>query len=69
MSTVSETKALQVVREKTKDECDEPLLMENKSRFVLFPIKHDALWAMYKKHVASFWTAEEVSGSIMLIYL
>jgi ribonucleoside-diphosphate reductase beta chain len=38
----------------------EPMLLENKSRFVLFPIKHDAIWQMYKKAEASFWTAEEV---------
>lgn len=38
----------------------EVLLMDNPSRFVLFPIKYDAIWAMYKKHMASFWTAQEV---------
>ena len=38
----------------------EILLEENKDRFVLFPIKYDAIWEMYKKSVASFWTAEEV---------
>jgi len=38
----------------------EPMLLENKSRFVLFPIKHTAIWDMYKKAEASFWTAEEV---------
>jgi len=38
----------------------EPILIENKSRFVLFPIKHDDIWAMYKKAEASFWTAEEI---------
>jgi hypothetical protein len=38
----------------------EPLLRENKSRFVLFPIQYDAVWKMYKKHQASFWTAEEL---------
>ncbi len=41
----------------------EPLLAENKSRFVLFPIKHDAVWNMYKQAEASFWTAEEVDLS------
>lgn len=39
---------------------DEPLLMENPNRFVLFPIQHDDIWAMYKQAVASFWTVEEV---------
>lgn len=38
----------------------EPLLVENKQRFVLFPIKHKEIWDMYKKHEASFWTAEEI---------
>lgn len=41
----------------------EPILLENKSRFVLFPIKHNAVWEMYKKAEASFWTAEEVDLS------
>ena len=39
---------------------NEPLLAENKSRFVLFPIKHDDIWNYYKKAEASFWTAEEI---------
>jgi len=38
----------------------EPLLEENPGRFVLFPIKHDDIWSMYKKAEASFWTAEEI---------
>ena len=38
----------------------EPILEENKSRFVLFPIEHNDIWQMYKKHEASFWTAEEI---------
>ena len=38
----------------------EPLLMENPNRFVLFPIEHADVWAMYKKAEASFWTAEEI---------
>jgi len=41
----------------------EPILQENKNRFVLFPIKHDEVWKMYKDHVASFWTAEEIDLS------
>ncbi len=41
----------------------EILLQENKDRFVLFPIKYDEIWEMYKKHVASFWTAEEIDLS------
>jgi ribonucleoside-diphosphate reductase beta chain len=41
----------------------EPILQENTSRFVLFPIKHKAIWEMYKKAEASFWTAEEIDLS------
>jgi ribonucleoside-diphosphate reductase beta chain len=39
---------------------NEPLLKENPNRFVLFPIKHNDIWEMYKKAEASFWTAEEI---------
>ncbi|MCK6639680.1 MAG: ribonucleoside-diphosphate reductase small subunit [Bacteroidia bacterium] len=42
---------------------NEPLLAENKDRFVLFPIKHRDIWEMYKKAEASFWTAEEIDLS------
>ena len=39
---------------------DEPLLMENPGRFVLFPIQHQDVFVMAKKAVAVFWTTEEV---------
>src|SRR3954469_14094039 len=39
---------------------DEILLRENKDRFVILPIKYPAIWEMYKKCEASFWTAEEI---------
>jgi ribonucleotide reductase beta subunit family protein with ferritin-like domain len=39
---------------------DEPLLMENPGRFVLFPIQHQDIFDMGKKAVAVFWTTEEV---------
>jgi ribonucleoside-diphosphate reductase beta chain len=39
---------------------EEPLLVENKNRFVLFPIQHGDIWQMYKQAEASFWTAEEI---------
>ena len=41
----------------------ETILKENKARFVLFPIRHDEVWKMYKKAEASFWTAEEIDLS------
>src|SRR5689334_5005083 len=42
---------------------NEVLLQENKERFVLFPIRYPKIWEMYKKHEASFWTAEEIDLS------
>lgn len=42
---------------------NEPLLCENKNRFVIFPIKNHEIWQMYKKAEASFWTAEEIDLS------
>lgn len=33
------------------------------SRFVLFPIRYNEIWSMYKQAEASFWTAEEVDLS------
>jgi ribonucleotide reductase beta subunit family protein with ferritin-like domain len=33
------------------------------SRFSLFPIEYPDLWSMYKQHVASFWTADEIDLS------
>ena len=40
----------------------EPILQENKNRFVIFPIQHDDIWQWYKKQEASFWTAEEIDS-------
>lgn len=39
---------------------NEILLKENKDRFVILPINYPAIWEKYKKHEASFWTAEEI---------
>ncbi|MBX2953219.1 MAG: ribonucleotide-diphosphate reductase subunit beta [Leadbetterella sp.] len=41
----------------------EPLLMDDPTRFVIFPIKHNDIWEFYKKAEASFWTAEELDLS------
>lgn len=41
----------------------EPILAENKDRFVIFPIKHNDIWEYYKKSEASIWTAEEIDLS------
>lgn len=42
---------------------DEILLKENKDRFVILPINYPRIWEQYKKHEASFWTAEEIDLS------
>lgn len=52
---ITDSEALKKIEHQT-----EPILTENPNRFVLFPIKHHDIWKMYKEHVASFWTAEEI---------
>jgi ribonucleoside-diphosphate reductase beta chain len=49
------------------DTLKEPILEENKSRFVLFPIQHNDIWSFYKKAEASFWTAEEIDLAADLV--
>ena len=39
----------------------EPLLSNDNSRFVVFPIKYQQIWHMYKLAQSSYWTAEELS--------
>ena len=41
----------------------EPLLAADDNRFVMFPIKHNDIWEMYKKQVDCFWRAEEIDLS------
>ena len=50
-------KTKQIVK---KTETQEPLLKDNPNRFVILPIAYTDIWKMYKKHVASFWTVEEI---------
>jgi len=38
----------------------DPILSPNEDRFVLFPIKYNDMMEMYKKHMAIFWTVEEI---------
>ena len=38
----------------------ELLLSEEEKRYVIFPIKQDLVWSMYKKAIANFWTPEEI---------
>lgn len=41
----------------------ELLLSDEENRYVIFPIKQDDIWAMYKKAEANFWTTEELDLS------
>ena len=41
----------------------EMLLAPDDNRFVMFPIKCDDIWQMYKKQVDCFWRAEEIDLS------
>lgn len=45
---------------KTNKQLKEELLTEDEERFVMFPVKHDDIWQMYKKQVDCFWRAEEI---------
>ena len=41
----------------------EPLLSPDDNRYVMFPIKDQDIWQMYKKQVDCFWRAEEIDLS------
>ena len=41
----------------------EPILKPDENRYVMFPIKYDDIWKMYKKSVDSFWVPQEVDLS------
>ena len=41
----------------------EPLLCEDDSRYVMFPVQYKDVWDMYKKQIDCFWRAEEVDLS------
>jgi ribonucleotide reductase beta subunit family protein with ferritin-like domain len=41
----------------------EDILIPNENRFVMFPIKYDDVWKMYKKQEDCFWRAEEIDLS------
>ena len=42
------------------DAPNDPILADDNSRFVVFPIRYNDLWSMYKKAESAFWTAEEL---------
>lgn len=42
------------------DAADEPLLMDNPYRYVLFPIQYHDIWQKYKEQESCIWTLEEI---------
>ena len=42
---------------------NEPLLIEDDNRYVMFPIKDQDIWKMYKKQIDCFWRVEEIDLS------
>jgi len=49
--------------ESTEQQINDPLLTADDNRFVMFPIRYDDVWQMYKRQVDCFWRAEEVDLS------
>ncbi len=47
----------------TQSEPVDSILHEVSNRFVMFPIRFESIWKMYKKALAVFWTAEEIDLS------
>jgi ribonucleoside-diphosphate reductase subunit M2 len=45
----------------------EPILKPDDSRHVMFPIKYDDIWQMYKRQVDCFWVTQEVDLSKDLV--
>ncbi|KAF7458510.1 putative ribonucleotide reductase small subunit [Cryptosporidium felis] len=44
-----------------EEQKNESVLQDNPFRWVLFPIKYNRLWCLYKKYEVSFWTVEFIS--------
>ena len=64
-STLSRGGSTRSMKTSHNNSDEEPLCKadDSGSRFSLFPIEYPDLWAMYKQHVASFWTADEIDLS------
>jgi ribonucleotide reductase beta subunit family protein with ferritin-like domain len=62
----------QTAEEQTKSdpqEDEEPLLKESPDQYVIFPIKHDDMWHLYKELVGNFWSTTETMQSIEALNL
>lgn len=42
---------------------NEPILIPNDNRFVIFPIEHEDIWEFYKNSVDAMWTEKEIDLS------
>lgn len=52
--------ALDTLRSSNSEDTDEPMLVEDLHRFVLFPIRHKDLYDKSKEAQSCLWTAEEI---------
>jgi ribonucleotide reductase beta subunit family protein with ferritin-like domain len=51
------------------DSSVEPLLEDNPSQYVIFPIAHADMWAMYKHLVDNFWSVTETGQQLDALQL
>lgn len=54
---------LKIIKSNNNDVSSEMLLRPDNTRYVMFPIKDNDIWKMYKKQIDSFWTVQEVDTS------
>lgn len=41
----------------------EPILIENKNKYTVFPVVHHDIWTMYEYAIGNFWTVDEIDFS------
>jgi ribonucleoside-diphosphate reductase beta chain len=46
--------------DKLRDTLEEMVLVEDTKRFSIFPIRHDDIFRLYQKALATFWSADEI---------
>lgn len=61
LTSIIETDTLKLNEDSVK--LPEPLLLDSEDRHVIFPIKYNDVWKMYKNQLSVFWTAEEIDLS------
>jgi ribonucleoside-diphosphate reductase subunit M2 len=63
MEDINDQELLHIKSVVTQQHFVEPLLKQDNTRFVLFPIKYDDIFKMYKDAISSFWTTDEICFS------